>query len=227
MGRFIAKEGFTLVIIPLALSFICLLPSLVIDGAEIKHILAGFSAAFFAFFIFNVYFFRDPERNAVIQAGDIVAPADGRIIFIGKVLDNRFLNRKAMKISIFMSLFNVHVNRVPVSGKVIGIIYNKGRFFSANLDKASLENEYNAIIIETNGEGLWSGQRIAFVQIAGFIARRIVCNIKKGEDVTAGKRFGLIKYGSRLDIYLPLNSKIYVKEHEKVFAGKTAIGKLS
>ncbi len=225
--RFIAKEGFSLIIIPLALSFICLLLSLVIGATEIKYILAGFSAAFFAFFIFNIYFFRDPERNTVIQAGGIVAPADGRIIFIGKVFDNRFLNKKAMKISIFMSLFNVHVNRVPVSGRVTDVIYNKGRFFSANLDKASLENEYNAITIETNGKGLWSGQKVAFVQIAGFMARRIVCNIKKGEDITAGTRFGLIKYGSRLDIYLPLNSKIYVKKHEKVFAGKTAIGKLS
>jgi len=142
-----------------------------------------------------------------------------------KVFDDRFLNREAVKLSIFMSLFDVHVNRAPVNGKVEKIIYNKGRFFSANLDKASLENEFNGIILNSNISG---GRiaKIAFVQIAGLVARRIVCTIKEGDEITAGERFGLIKYGSRLDLYLPLDFKSYVRINDRVFSGKTVLGRL-
>jgi phosphatidylserine decarboxylase len=142
-----------------------------------------------------------------------------------RVFDDRFLNREVVKISIFMSLFNVHVNRAPINGKVEKIIYNKGRFFSANLDKASFENEFNGIILNSN----ISGERIAkiaFVQIAGLVARRIVCTIREGDEIAAGERFGLIKYGSRLDLYLPLDFKSYVRINDRVFSGKTVLGRL-
>jgi len=172
-----------------------------------------------AIFIFVVAFFRDPRRDIPEDSNSIVSPADGRIIIVDKVFDSRFTNTETIKISIFMNLFNVHVNRAPASGRVKKIIYNPGKFFSANLDKASLENEQNAVI--ATGP---DGQVFVFNQIAGLVARRIVCRLKEGMEITRGKRFGLIRFGSRLDVYIPAASRVTVKVGDKVSAGTSILG---
>jgi len=176
-------------------------------------------ALFFALFVFVVAFFRDPRREIPSDPASIVSPADGRVIIVKKVFDDRFTNRETMKISIFMNLFNVHVNRAPASGQVQRVVYNPGKFFSANLDKASLENEQNAVI--ATGP---DGQIFVFNQIAGLVARRIVCRLKAGMDISKGKRFGLIRFGSRLDVYLPVDSRITVNVGDKVSAGTSILG---
>lgn len=180
--------------------------------------LHGISWFFLALTIFIVSFFRDPERQ--IPSGDdsIVSPADGKIIIAQKVTEDRIFKAEAIKISIFMNVFNVHVNRVPASGKVLGVVYNPGKFFSADKDKASLENEQNAVIIEAK-----NGKKFVVNQIAGLIARRIVCYTKQGDIVEKGKRFGMIRFGSRLDVYLPVDCKINVNVGDKVSAGSSIL----
>ncbi len=223
--KYIAKEGIGFIIVSLSVSFVSFILYFYIGDKTLKYVFLSISLIFLIFFIFNIYFFRDPERKTTLKEDEILCPADGRVIFMQRVFDDRFLNREVVKISIFMSLFNVHVNRAPINGKVEKIIYNKGRFFSANLDKASFENEFNGIILNSN----ISGERIAkiaFVQIAGLVARRIVCTIGEGDEIAAGERFGLIKYGSRLDLYLPLDFKSYVRINDRVFSGKTVLGRL-
>jgi len=174
-----------------------------------------------AFFI--IFFFRDPERT--YDPDDekaVLTPADGTILEVLHLdgSDNP-IGHPAVKVSIFMSIFNVHVNRIPIGGVIEAISYHPGKFFSANFDKASKENERNLIVLQTG-----TAERIAFVQIAGLIARRIVWWIEKGDQVTRGQRFGLIRFGSRLEVYLPANSKITVQVRQKVKAGVTAIGYL-
>ncbi len=176
-------------------------------------------AIFFAIFIFVVAFFRDPRREIPSDPGSIVSPADGRVIIVKQVFDERFTGKETIKISIFMNLFNVHVNRAPASGRVQKVVYNPGKFFSANLDKASLVNEQNAVI--ATGP---DGQVFVFNQIAGLVARRIVCRLKAGMDISKGRRFGLIRFGSRLDVYLPVGSRITVKVGDKVSAGTSILG---
>ena len=170
--------------------------------------------------LFTVYFFRDPEKRGDFGAEDILSPADGKIIKVD-VLENSSnpLNEQAIKISIFMSVFNVHVNRIPINGQIEKISYNPGKFFSANLDKASDQNERNALCLVTE-----NGKRIAFVQIAGLIARRIVCWIGDQDRVKAGQRFGLIRFGSRVDVYLPPGSRVLVGLSDRVSAGETILG---
>lgn len=168
--------------------------------------------------IFIVSFFRDPERDIPSETDDIISPADGRIIIVDSVFENRFMKQDAIKISIFMNVFNVHVNRVPASGKVSGVFYNPGKFFSADKDKASLENEQNALLIEAK-----NGKRFVVNQIAGLIARRIVCYAKEGDKIERGKRFGMIRFGSRLDVYLPVDCRINVKVGDKVKAGSSIL----
>lgn len=169
--------------------------------------------------IFVTQFFRDPEREVPADPNAIVAPADGRVIKVEKINDTRFLGTEALKISIFMNVFNVHVNRVPAPGKVVKIIYNPGKFFNASLDKASMENEQNALIMEGPG-----GRRFAFNQIAGLIARRIVCYAKEGDIFMKGVRFGMIRFGSRVDIFLPADCRPAVKIGDKTTAGSTIVG---
>ncbi|MDA8272451.1 MAG: phosphatidylserine decarboxylase family protein [Deltaproteobacteria bacterium] len=223
--KYIAKEGIGFIIVSLSVSFVSFILYFYIGDKTLKYVFLSLSLIFLIFFIFNIYFFRDPERKTTLKEDEIVCPADGRVIFMQRVFDDRFLKREAVKISIFMSLFNVHVNRAPINGKVEKIVYNKGRFFSANLDKASLENEFNGIILNSNISGRRIA-KIAFVQIAGLVARRIVCTIREGDEIAAGARFGLIKYGSRLDLYLPLDFKSYVRINDRVFSGKTVLGRL-
>ena len=218
--KYIAKEGVPFIIGGFVFSIVFFVLYFYVKFTIVKYIFFSLFALSVLFFFFCIYFFRDPERkpDSVLKEGEIVSPADGKIIFLQRVFDERFLKEEVFKISIFMSLFNVHVNRIPFGGIVEKIIYNKGRFFSANLDKASSENEFNAIILN---------KKIAFVQIAGLIARRIVCKIKEGDAVISGERFGLIKFGSRLDIYLPVSFTPYVEIGGKVFSGKTVLGKIN
>lgn len=171
---------------------------------------------------FIIFFFRDPQRNLVNREKAVLTPADGKIIAIEKLTsgDNRFPDT-AVKLSIFMSLFNAHINRIPVGGRISQLTYHPGKFFSANLDKASLHNENNIVMLETDNR-----EKIVFVQVAGLIARRIVCWVKAGDYVRAGQRFGLIRFGSRLEVYLPPDSTITVRKGEKVKAGQTIIGYL-
>ena len=184
-------------------------------------IIAGFIMTLLSLFI--LYFFRDPERTASIDEKTVLTPADGKVIEIQNIEDRENpLGMPSIKISIFMSLFNVHVNRIPIFGKITKIEYNPGKFFSADLDKASEYNENNLITLLTD-----NGYKIVFIQIAGLIARRIVCWIKESNYVKSGQRFGLIRFGSRLDIYLPEDSRIMVKKLEKVKAGETILGYLS
>jgi phosphatidylserine decarboxylase len=176
---------------------------------------------FFLFTLFVLYFFRDPERSIPPEEGAIISPADGKVIHVEPCREERFLKSPAVKISVFMSLFNVHVNRIPLSGSIADSSYFPGKFFRANLDKASSANEQNALLIETAG-----GARILTVQIAGIIARRIVCWVKKGDRVARGQRFGLIRFGSRLDIYLPPDIQVQARVGQRVYGGQTILGYL-
>lgn len=168
--------------------------------------------------IFIVYFFRDPERTPPLKESAIVSPADGKVIIAEKVYEENHLKKEVLKISIFMNVFNVHVNRVPLDGEVVDIDYHPGKFLNASFDKASSENERNELLIRDK-----KGREILLVQIAGLIARRIVCYLSEGSSVVKGERFGLIRFGSRLDIYLPLEVELNVKVGEKVKAGETML----
>ncbi|MFO7760378.1 MAG: phosphatidylserine decarboxylase family protein [Thermodesulfobacteriota bacterium] len=168
---------------------------------------------------FCLYFFRDPERISPEDDSVIVAPADGRIILVEKSSDERFVKEEALKISIFMNLLNVHVNRIPFPGRVKSVRFSSGRFYSADTERAALENEWCALVIDTDRKYSYT-----VVQIAGLIARRIVCRAEPGEVVNLGQRFGLIYFGSRLDVYLPPDTKVQVEKDQKVRAGETALG---
>lgn len=172
--------------------------------------------------IFTGSFFRNPDRYPPFREGTIVSPADGRILSVTQV-DGPELSGlvESTKVSIFMSVFNVHVNRAPVAGRVLEIHYRPGKFFSANLDKASDENERNLVVMEDE-----QGRRIAFVQIAGLIARRIVCFVQPDDRLEKGERFGLIRFGSRVDLYLPPKVEIDVSVGQHVKGGETIIGYL-
>src|SRR3989338_2016331 len=203
----LAREGY-----PFILASIFVTITLCLAGLRAVSYLSG------GLTIFIVSFFRDPEREIPSETDAIISPADGRIIIVDSVFENRFMKQDAIKISIFMNVFNVHVNRVPASGKVSGAFYNPGKFFSADKDKASLENEQNALLIEAD-----NSKRFVVNQIAGLIARRIVCYAKEGDKIERGKRFGMIRFGSRLDVYLPADCRIKVKVGDKVKAGSSIL----
>ena len=169
-------------------------------------------------FVFHFFFFRDPDRKTPNGDNLIIAPADGTVINIDEVDENEYFKDRVQRISIFMSIFNVHVNRIPWAGEVEYLDYAKGRFKAAFAEDAPDVNERTVIGINSeNG-------KLMFKQIAGLIARRIVYNIKPGDKVISGERFGLIKYGSRVDLYFPLSVKINVKLKDKVKGGSTIIG---
>ena len=165
-------------------------------------------------------FFRDPDRVIPNQPDVIVSPADGKVISVGPVDHTSFCEGSCQKISIFMSVFNVHVNRIPFDGRVKKVGYHPGKFFSANRDKASLKNEHNAVFLETT-----DGKPLCTVQVAGLIARRIICKVQPGDDVRKGQRFGMICFGSRLDVYLPNDVETKVTVGDKVKAGSSVIGR--
>jgi phosphatidylserine decarboxylase len=173
------------------------------------------------FTLFTAWFFRNPQRTAPPgPPGQAVSPADGTVLSAGEVPPGRYNpDGPAVKLCIFMTPLNVHVNRAPVSGKVVSVRYNPGKFLAANLDKASLENEQNGVTIEMEG-----GKRLTYVQIAGAIARRIVCDLSPGDAVARGQRVGLIRFGSRVDVYFPPGTRLAVGKGDKVTAGETVIG---
>lgn len=172
--------------------------------------------------LFVLYFFRDPDREADVPEKGVVTPADGRVLGVWNLetVENP-LGTKAVKVSVFMSLFDVHVNRIPARGTIAEISYRPGAFFAANLDKASEKNEQNVVTLETQ-----DGRRIVFVQIAGLIARRIACWVREGDQVKGGQRFGLIRFGSRVDVFLPEGSRVEVQPRQRVKAGTTILGYL-
>jgi phosphatidylserine decarboxylase len=169
--------------------------------------------------VFVCFFFRDPDRVTTTRKGAVVSPADGRVVMVETLERNPYFEGPALKISIFMSIFNVHVNRIPHEGKVTDIIYTPGKFFNASLDKASEDNERNAVMIET-----LDGMQYCTVQIAGLVARRIICRLQKGMPVKRGRRFGMICFGSRLELYLPPETLPNVAVGDNVRAGTSIVG---
>jgi phosphatidylserine decarboxylase len=202
----IAREGWSFI----AGSFIL---------ALLVHLFSGWLWALPLWLItlFILQFFRDPPRAIPALANAVLAPADGRIVAVDKVQDP-FLAREALKVSVFMNVFNVHSNRSPVDGEIRDQWYFPGKFLNASLPKASVENERNALWIKTK-----DGRDVTCVQIAGLIAKRIVCHVKPGENLTRGQRFGFIRFGSRVDVYLPLGTKINVGIGDKVQATQTIL----
>lgn len=170
---------------------------------------------------FIVQFFRDPPREVPAQANVVLSPADGRIVKVEKVRDP-YTDRDAVLISVFMNVFNVHSNRSPVDGTVERVEYKAGKFVNADLDKASTENERNALVVRTT-----SGERIAVVQVAGLIARRILCYVKVADSLARGQRYGFIRFGSRVDVYLPLSVRPKVAVGDMVYATTTVLAELA
>lgn len=171
-----------------------------------------------------IYFFRDPDRVTPTDDKNIVSPADGVVSKIEEVQLPAELGMgkdEVVRISIFLSVFNCHVNRVPASGKITKILYHPGKFFNAALDKASIHNERNLVAME-----LKNGKKLVFTQIAGLIARRIVCNLDNGQQVEAGQRYGIIRFGSRMDIYLPKGELAQVIEGQNMVAGETILARI-
>jgi phosphatidylserine decarboxylase len=207
-----AREGFPFILTGLGLTLFFIL-----FGFVFLSIVAGILT------LFTMFFFRDPDRKNDTHHHSVFSPADGRVLEIKELKDeNNPMGKPGYRISIFMSVFNVHVNRVPMAGTVKKIIYQPGKFFSANLEKASRYNESNTIILETH-----HSQHIVIIQIAGLIARRIACWVEEADCVEAGQRFGLIRFGSRLEIYLPSDAHVITEKGQKVKAGSTVIGNMA
>ncbi len=204
----------TFVKITLILTIITLVSWYFIDNQLSKIIISIFVLLFF---LFTLNFFRDPARTSPIGEKYIISPADGEVIKIEQIEEEKFIKGNSVMISIFMSPLNVHVNRNPIDGNVAYYQYVLGEYFAAFEDKASLKNEQTHIGIE-NKFG-----KVFFKQIAGFVARRIICTLKVGDSVKAGTRFGMIQFGSRVDVYLPATAKINVKMNEKTVAGETIL----
>lgn len=180
-----------------------------------------FAFVLLALTVFIVFFFRDPERVIPEDENAVVSPADGRIIKVEREFDDRFTDGHVYRISIFMNVFDVHVNRAPCNATVDHVRHTPGRFYSANTARAASENEQCAMLMHTA-----SGQRMAAVQIAGLIARRIVCWPTKGDQLTLGQRYGLIRFGSRVDLYLPQDTRLDITVGQRVRAGETILGYL-
>ena len=196
-----------------------------IAGALVIALLASsagvWSLPFWAIFVFCVQFFRDPARVIAGGPKSVLAPADGRIVVVEEA-DDPYLNRRALKVSVFMNVFNVHSNRSPIESAVQQKWYKPGSFLNAALDKASLENERCALHLKTT-----DGRDITCVQIAGLVARRILNYVDAGTSLTAGQRYGFIRFGSRVDLYLPLDTQVKVVIGEKVLASSTVLAELS
>ena len=212
----IAREGYPFIAYSAGLTALLILAAAKLGST----ILAVPAAVSFLLTIFVISFFRNPERTPPGDNKSVVAPADGTVIVVQRVHETP-LGTEALKISIFMSVFNVHINRAPLDGTVVDIAYHPGRFLDARDGRASSENERNGVLLETA-----AGVRIAFVQIAGLIARRIICYPKVGDVLERGKRYGLIRFGSRVDVYLPVDVEPLVKLGDKTVSGETVLGRL-
>lgn len=189
--------------------------------AAVVTVIGGWwSAPFWLVALFVLQFFRDPARPIPTAANAVLAPADGRIVVVGRARDP-YLDRDALKISVFMNVFNVHSNRSPVDGEVRNAWYHPGSFLNAALDKASLENERNALHIVTT-----AGTEITCVQVAGLVARRILCYVKPGDRLSRGQRYGFIRFGSRVDLYLPPDARPLAQVGDKVSASASVLAEL-
>lgn len=198
---------------------------LILLGGVLASILVSFwsgwaSIPFWLFTLFALQFFRDPPREAPDGDLNVLCPADGRVVCVEDAYDPH-AKRQALKISVFMNVFNVHSNRTPVDGRVESINYFPGKFFNAALDKASLENERSAMVLRTS-----DGQLVTAVQVAGLVAKRIVCHVAQGDTLYAGQRYGFIRFGSRVDVYLPQGSRPRVAMGDKVQATSTVLAEL-
>ena len=178
--------------------------------------------AAFGFFIFFLQFFRNPKRQAPDLPNSVISPADGKVVVIEKVYEKRYFNKEMMQVSVFMSPFNVHVNRIPFNGKVLWSKYHEGKYLVAFHPKSSELNESTSVVYEHED----NGKQIMVRQIAGAVARRVVCYMKEGMQVKAGGEMGFIKFGSRADIFLPLDAKIKVQLGEKCTGAITEIAEL-
>lgn len=203
-----AKEGYPFLLASLALVILAYLA---------KPFLA---IPFFLLFLFIGYFFRDPKRTPPEDPQLLVSPADGKVVEVQEVNDPKFYEGPARKVAIFMSPMDVHVNRAPTGGIVEKVEYKKGKYMMAWDEKASENNERNAVFLQTD-----KGRKITFVQIAGFLARRIICDVKRGSVLKKGQRFGIIRFGSRVDVYLPLDLEIEVKVGDRLRAGESILAK--
>ena len=201
----IAREGWLVLLAAFAAALIA------------TWLIGWWSIPFWIWAVFALQFFRDPARVPPTDADAVISPADGRIVAVEKVSDP-YLEREALKISVFMNVFNVHSNRSPVDGKVVAAWYHAGSFLNAALDKASLENERNALHLATPG-----GQDVTCVQIAGLVARRILCYVKPGDTLVRGQRYGFIRFGSRVDVYLDPACKPRVAVGDVVAATETIL----
>jgi len=210
----VAKAGIPIVLALLFLSIILIIAARFTKGM----VLPIFVVLTWLMLLFSIYFFRDPNRNTPDQENAIISPADGKIIVIEETIEQSFFKEKVRKVSIFMSVFSVHVNRIPIDGSVVHFDYKKGKFYPAYKDEAAFQNEQTTIGIENKNI------KILFKQIAGIMARRIVCNVREGMSVKKGERFGMIKFGSRVDLFLPLNVQLKIELNQKVTAGETIIG---
>lgn len=208
------KYGYSTIGIIAIISFLLIVTGILVNNGFVRYPL--FIIAIFLI-AFTLNFFRDPERIIPSKENVVVSPADGRVLFVKEVVDEKFIKGKAKQISVFMSPLNVHVNRIPISGKVEYLKHYEGEFIAAFEDKASEKNERTEIGI-TSEKG-----KVLFTQIAGFVARRIVCDLKVGDNVKIGERFGMIKFGSRVDIIVPIEWKEKVKKDDNVFAGETIL----
>jgi phosphatidylserine decarboxylase len=221
----IARGGAPIIIIFLTMNVIFLLASFLTRRSLQIDLLTSsltvISVIFGLLTVFSLYFFRDPVRKVPQEKGLVVSPADGRVLGVEQVEEKEFLGGPATKVSIFMSVFDVHVNRAPVSGTVGYKKYSPGKFFNASLDKASLYNESMAIGIESS-----DSCKVMVRQIAGLIARRIVCRVEKGSSVKRGARFGMIRFGSQLEVYLPPETRWQVAKGDRVKAGETILASL-
>jgi phosphatidylserine decarboxylase len=203
----VAAEGWPFILPLAAVTVLCFLFGW-------KHM--GYVA--FAFSLFVLFFFRDPERTIPEGKGIIVSPADGKVIVIKDIYEPDYLKQDVKQISIFLSVFNVHVNRTPIGGTIETVKYNPGKFLVASVDKASLDNEQTGMVI-SDGKN-----KVLVKQIAGLIARRIVCYAKTGETVKVGERYGLIRFGSRVDLFLPKNTDLMVKVGDRIMGARDVIG---
>lgn len=210
----ITKYGLGTFTITLLFGLILIFIGVKLQSIIFKYLLIGVGVLLAAF---TIYFFRDPDRNTPKQENAIISPADGRILSITKVEENKFLKSSAWKVSIFMSPLNVHVNRIPISGNVRHVNYIKGEYLMAFYEKADERNERNEIGIDSKYG------KVLFVQIAGFIARRIESTLKLEQPVTVGERFGMIKFGSRVDVYVSTDWEIKVKKDDNVFSGESIL----
>lgn len=206
---YITREGWPFVAVGVVLGLV----GAVLDRAILTWVASAFAA-------FSLYFFRNPRRYSPEDPKAIVSPADGRVVQVSEVLEGDFQNRHMRRISIFMSPLNVHVNRMPVGGTIKGVRYYPGKFWVASLDKASTENERNVVAVET-----LEGHPIVFCQIAGWLARRILCYVRSSDVLQKGDRCGLIRFGSRVDIFIPLEATLEVAKNQVVRAGETIIGR--